>query len=578
MKAPEETVKRELLPWLAPWAAGLLTFAVFFAASRNGFLGSWDDDSNFLRNTNYRGLGWHQLRWMFTTFHLGPYQPLSWLSYGLDYAAWGMNPFGYHLTSILLHAANAVLFYLLSLRLLAQGPASPADRLGALCAALLFSLHPLRVEAVAWISARGHILSTLFFLLALLSWLDALQSGGSRRRRAASWLFYLLALLSKATAICLPAVLVLMDVYPLARLPGDVRQWPSPRYRGVWREKLPFFLAAFAFAAIEAWARLQAHSLRTLSQAGLIERLAQAAFGLTYYLQKTLIPARLSADQIFGPWAVSRGPYLIAAASLAAVAAAFIAARKRWPAGLAAFACYGMILLPVIGIVKVGHETVAARYSYASCLSWALLGGAGLRNLARAAQAGGGGRKAFACAFCGAAALLAFFAFESRREIPQWRDSAALWRSVLRLEPMHPLARHQLGLALISRDQASEAALLWQEQLRLFPGDADARKALAELVSRTWPAPPAPAALCDAAAVDLLKRGELDRALWFFNKALKLDPGLVRAREHLGVALTRMGRYDEAIAHFQSALRLQPGNRAARADLRLAESLKGRER
>ena len=327
---------------------------------------------------------------------------------------------------------------------------------------------------------------------------------------------------------------------------------------------------------IEIWARFKAHSLRSLSQAGSLERLTQALLGLGYYLEKTLIPARLSPDQLAWPWAVSRGPYLLAGASVAAVSAACIAARKRRPAGLAAYAFYAITLIPVLGLLKVGHETVAARYSYVPCLGWALLAGAGLRDLARAGRAEGGVGKAFIPAFACAAAVLALLSFESRRQIPAWHDSIALWRSVLRLEPTHPLARRDLGVALLAQDRVSEAALVWQEHLKLFPRDEETRKVLQDVLAKAWRVRPTTAALCDGAGVDLIKRGELERAVWFFNKALKTDPGFVRGHDHLGVALTRLGRYDEALAHFESALRLKPGDRAARAGLGLAKTLKGR--
>ena len=213
---------------LLPLAVALVTALVFLPALANGFL-VWDESSLLLRNPWYRGLRPSNIAWMFTTRLMGHWMPLNWLSFGLDYALWGMNPVGYHLTNVVLHAANAAVFYAVALRLL--GLALPerltADRgrlrLGALAAALLFSLHPLRVESVAWVTERRDVLSGLFYLLAILAYLRYCEdrtvgrpSGG--RFYWAALALCALALLSKAMAVSLPVILLLLDLYPLRRL------------------------------------------------------------------------------------------------------------------------------------------------------------------------------------------------------------------------------------------------------------------------------------------------------------------------------------------------------------------------
>jgi hypothetical protein len=156
---PPESASRALDRWAAPGILALATFAVFLPALDNGFV-DWDDDKTLSENPHFRGLGWNELRWMFTTFHTGHYQPLSWITFGFDYLVWGMNPAEYHLTSVVLHAANAVLFYFICRRLFLIVFAPRAERRGlAIClaaglAALLFAVHPLRVESVAWATER----------------------------------------------------------------------------------------------------------------------------------------------------------------------------------------------------------------------------------------------------------------------------------------------------------------------------------------------------------------------------------------------------------------------------------------
>src|SRR5438445_12243910 len=221
--------------WLVPVLIALVTVAAFLPALQSQFV-SWDDAENFLDNPHYRGLGWSQLHWMWTT-HLGHYIPLTWITLGLDYLLWGMNPVGYHLTSLLLHAANAVVFFFVVRRILTLALPSPSERghalaVSAALAALVFAIHPLRVESVAWATERRDVLSGLFYLSAVLAYLRACD----REERARGWnwgavALFAGALLSKSMAVNLPVVLMILDVYPLRRLGGSRGWWLKPARR-----------------------------------------------------------------------------------------------------------------------------------------------------------------------------------------------------------------------------------------------------------------------------------------------------------------------------------------------------------
>ena len=195
--------------WLIPVLIALVTFAAFLPTLQNQFV-TWDDATNFLENAHYRGLGWTHIRWMWTT-HLGHYVPLTWMTLGLDYLLWGMNPFGYHLTSLLLHAANAVVFFFVVRRILTRALPSPSERGHALAvaagfAALVFAIHPLRVESVAWVTERRDVLSGLFYLSAILMYLRACERGA--RGRGWYWAavgLFAGALLSKSMVVNLPS-------------------------------------------------------------------------------------------------------------------------------------------------------------------------------------------------------------------------------------------------------------------------------------------------------------------------------------------------------------------------------------
>src|SRR5206468_65155 len=265
--------------WLVPALIAVVTFATFLPALHNQFV-NWDDDKNFLENPHYRGLGWTQLSWMWTT-HLGHYIPLTWMTLGLDYLLWGMNPLGYHLTHLLLHAANAVVFFFVVRRILALALPGPSERGHALAvsagfAALVFAIHPLRVESVAWATERRDVLSGLFYLSAILVYLRACERG--ERGRGWYWLsvaVFVCALLCKSMVVNLPVVLLILDVYPLRRLGGSIGWWSAPARR-VYGEKIPFVLLAAAASAIAVMAQSSVHAAVSLAQLSALDRLAVA--------------------------------------------------------------------------------------------------------------------------------------------------------------------------------------------------------------------------------------------------------------------------------------------------------------
>ena len=253
-------------PSQARWTIAILcaliagaTFAVFSPALLNDFV-NWDDQLYLRNNPHYRGLGWEQIRWAFTTLHGGPYQPLSWLTYGMDWVFWRLNPLGYHLTSLTLHALNAVVLFGVALQVLRWTlPRSrrPATVIGAGIAALLFGVHPLRVESVAWATERRDVLSGFFFLVSIwfyLRWCRCRRSGvGGSPWPVMSFVAFCLSLLSKGMGVTLPAILLVLDWVPLRRIgslpPTDGARWPAGETRRALLEKTPFFAASLVIAA-----------------------------------------------------------------------------------------------------------------------------------------------------------------------------------------------------------------------------------------------------------------------------------------------------------------------------------------
>jgi tetratricopeptide (TPR) repeat protein len=555
--------------WIIPVVVFVCTFTAFLPALMNGFV-NWDDDKNFMANLNYRGLGAQQLVWMFTTFHSGHYQPLSWVTLGWDYIVWGLDPVGYHLTNIILHSTGAVLFYFLTRRLLRAamlGLETSATDWSAAFAALIFSVHPLRVESVAWVTERRDVLSGVFLFAAVLFYLRAAESGASRIcRLIISTLFYGLSLLSKASGMTLPLVLVVLDLYPLRRLSGWPKQWASPKYRPLWLEKIPFLaLAAIAgFAAVLAQEKTGA--LVSVQSYSLGRRIGQTMYAIVFYIWKTILPFRLSPlYQVpfeAGGWGLI---YIVSGLAVLAVTALLFWKRKEAPALLTSWACYLAFVAPVSGIAQSGVQFVADRYSYLSCLSWAILAGAAVYKIRSV------NTKRFAI-FAAAALLLVLLAVGTWRQTIIWRDSDTLWRHAVAVAPDSSIAHYNLGQTLEAGRDLEGAMAEYREAIARDRASSEARYNLARLLARGGKIDEAISQYTEALRAEpkdpdahnnlgllLARRGDIPGALEHFNEAVRIDPGYAKAYYNLGRVMLQQGRAKEAEDYLNQALRLEPG-------------------
>lgn len=477
-----------------------LTLLVFWPCMRFDFV-HYDD--LLLIQTPSRGLGWGSLRWLFTHAPEGNYTPLSGLTYAVDLALWGDSPFGYHLTNVLLHAANAALFCLLAAELLARGGAAPTEvRPAAFVSALLFSVHPLRIQSVAWIAERRDVLCGAFVLLTLLCWVrgDGAQEPSARRWRGAALAAFVCALLSKAAALPVPAALLLIDAWPLRRkLP--------------WREYAPFFLLSALSAALTLLAQSRSNGLVDIAAAAPSARVRQALIGAVYYLGKALWPTRLGIYE-WHSWTPIRTATIIGAAATAGLLlAAWRRSALRRPL-LAALLFQTIMLLPVLGLVTFGHEIVADRYSYLSGLGWAVLAGAGMIALAHR-------RRTVALVLAGAAA--AALTAATHAQLPDWRDAESLWRSVLRVDPWSFVARPALAQALFDQGREADAFNYLEDQVAVYPRDAAAREQLARRMTETATTPGDRARHRLRLGREAESRGNHVLAEWHFQQALRLE-------------------------------------------------------
>ncbi len=425
-----------------------------------------DDGLNFTRNEHYRGLGWENLRWMWTTRLAGHYIPLSWMTLGADFLLSGMKPAGYHRTNLLLHLANALLFFGLALQISRRpevgGPA-PTDEqpnamwasLAAFAAAAFFSLHPLRVESVAWITERRDLLCGLFCLLAVHAYLGYVRREGGGRRvfYALALIAFAAALLSKGIAVVLPAAPLALDAGPLGRLDPDPRRWRLAAWRLILLEKLPFLLLSALFSAITLWAISPVMSEATI--AGIEHRLLAAAFGLSFYLEKSFlpwsIPFQIPTTDLLSlesdPGIAARGAAFLALLGLAV----FAWSKWRRPQAALALAVFTLFVLPVSGLFQAGPQLAAHRYTYLAGLSLALLiGGIVMRA----------GRLRVLPAQLAAAlvvvVLAGLLACATRFQVALWRDEVTFCRAAVQAAPRAWAPVGALARALLSRGEDAE--------------------------------------------------------------------------------------------------------------------------
>lgn len=570
-----ERERHHLALRFVPLGVALITFVVFAPTLQNGFV-SWDDDKNFLTNPYYRGLGLTQLRWMWTTFHLGHYVPLSWMTLGLDHAIWGMNPVGYHLTNLLLHTANAVLLYLIAKRLFASTDDVKLNSdlrrvLPAALAALLFAVHPLRVESVAWATERRDVLSALFFLSSILLYLRSRDAEPGR-----SYWFALVcfacALLSKATAVTLPAILFILNIYPLRRLGGKAGWW-SDESRRVYRELAPFF-ALSAAASVMTFVALQ-----HLDQLGLGGKFAVSAYSLAFYVRKMVAPVSLSPLYAM-PTSVdaTAGRYLAAYCVAIALCGAAWFYRRRSPAVAAAWAAFVVVLFPLLGFVQNGPQLAADRYTYYAAPALTLLAAAALFHYARPAVATGV-----------ASVALAWLGVLTWRQTHVWHDSESLWSQVLNVEPDSPIGRNNWGNIVAARGQWDEAVQQYERAVQVSPRYAEGHNNLGVALSHVGRPSEAVAHFRDALAIDpkyadaqnnwgiaTIQQGDADGAMEHYRLALALNPSDADAHTNWGNALVRIGRPADAERHYEEAITLRPDHADAHFNWGVALARQGK--
>lgn len=532
---PAASILRALV-W--PLLIACVTFVAFLPALANRLL-EWDDQFTLTSNPGIRGLTVDHIRWMFTHYLMGHYQPLALLSFALDYQIWGMEAFGFHLTNLILHTVNAVLFYVLALRLLEWArpgkTISQGRRCGAAVAALLFAVHPLRVESVAWATERRDMLSALFYLLAVLAYLAA------HRRRvegkpAGGWMVAVLtaatlSLLTKVMAITLAPVLLVLDLYPLRRWrPGE-----RNALKGLGRllkEKLPLIVLSLIMAWIATQAQDKEGAWLGVQSRGLLVRIEGALFSLSFYLWKTLWPLRLSPLYEMPQTTSQINQALVLGGLIILLSGPIVWMRRReWGPFLSAWACYLILLAPTLGVFQLWPQIAADRYTYLACMGWAICAGG---SVARWLEAKRPAWQA-ASATLPVAAWLASLALLTSRQTQVWHDEQALWKQAVEVMPS-AIPLYNYGGQLIKAGRPAEAELCMRRALEWKPGD--------------------PRILANV-GIALLGQGRDDEAMECFRTSLSIEENSY-ALSGMAYVWGRQGKLADAEHSIRRAIQLKP--------------------
>jgi len=487
---------------LAPLAVlTLATLAVYAPVLQFGFV-NFDDPGYVSANPHLRGgLDRDGVVWAFTTGRTANWIPLTWLSYLLDVSLFGASPAGHHAVNVLLHVANVLLVFGVLRRLGARPGTS-------FVVAAVFALHPLRVESVAWISERKDVLCAFFGLSTVLSWVWWTERGGAARY-VATLLLFALGLMAKPMLVTLPCVLLLLDYWPLRRStlsPGPPDAADRRRSTGrLLLEKAPFFALAAASSVITVLVQHAAGAVADRVELPAGARVAGVLAAYAWYVQKTLWPSGLAAlypnPALLGG-TIPGGQVATGAALLAGVGLLALREARRRPWLLVGWACFVGMLVPVVGLVQVGQQSTADRYSYLPSIGLLVVLVAAMAEAARALRVPRALRAA-----CVLTVLVAL-ALATRAQLPYWRDSVALASRALAVTEGNYVMHFNLAQALD-------------------------------------------------------ERGDVRGAARHYAEAVRLRPDLAIFRVNLGVALARTGRPQEAVAQYRTAMALDPHELAA---------------
>jgi len=518
----------------------VIVLMVFGQAVGFGFI-NYDDPENVTENPHViAGLGWKGIEWAFTHTTIDRWAPLTVLSHMADCQFYGLWGGGHVLTNVLLHTATTVLLFLVLWQMTAALWRSAI-------VATVFAIHPLRVEAVAWVSARGDMLCSFFFVLTLGAYLRYVRKPGSFIRYWSVAFLFALGLMAKSMLVTLPFALLLLDYWPLNRFPRVLTKANFlPAVRRLVMEKIPLF----ALVVVSSVATVIAahHESAINIDDPIISRICNALVSYVIYLRQMVYPAGLAIPYLDPMNHAPVAGAIVSLALLAAISYGAFSCRGKQPWVIMGWLWYLGMLVPVIGITRISYYTHADRYTYLPQIGLYILVTWGVADLCAQVRH----RQLLLAGLT--AAVIAVLIFCSRVQIAYWHDSKSLWEHAIACTEDNYIAHDNLGHALLEHGEREQAIPHFQKALEIQPEYPEAHNNLGKA---------------------LAEEGKADQAIPHFKKALELKPGFVEARNNLGVALFQNGQTDEAIAHYQKAIENEPGVAELHYDLGNALLQKG---
>jgi len=501
-----------------------ICLAAFGRITGNGFI-NFDDQGYVTGNYQIQhGINFQTVKWALTTTYFSYWHPLTWLSYALDWSLFGANAGGHHLVSLLLHIAAAIFLFLFLNK-------TTNNIWPSAFAAAFFALHPLRVESVAWASERKDVLSMFFAMPCLWAYAFYAQKT-SVSKYLLCLILFTLALMSKPTMVTLPFLLMLLDYWPLRRwqkaLDGQKKGFHS--IGGLILEKIPFFCLVIAVSILTFLAQNEKGTVASVETISFINRIGNAILSYAAYLEKTIWPFNLA---VFYPYELPLPLWkvLISGFIFLCITLASFYYIKKLPFLFAGWFIYLGTLVPVIGLVQVGSQAMADRYTYmpsvgiSFMLTWGILYLVKRENIRKKVL------------FPAGVAILIFLSVLTWKQCGYWKDSIKLWNHALQVTKNNFMAHGNLGLELFNKGKTDEALIHYNKALLINPN--------------------LPVVHQDR-GVAYVELGQYQKALEDFRKAVSISPDYADAYYNMGTTLVILTRYESAIDNFNEAIRLYP--------------------
>ncbi len=504
-----------------------VTLAVYSRTAGHDFI-NFDDTIYVTDNSPVKdGLKAESIAWAFTATTASNWHPVTWISHMADVQLFGLNPAGHHLTSVFIHAVSALLLFLLLVRITFAPWQS-------LFVATLFALHPLHVESVAWIAERKDVLSGLFWTLTLILYASYVKKPGAGRYLAALACFAV-GLMTKPMLVTLPLVMLLLDWWPLNRFtPAESGEADTskPAVSVLLIEKLPFLLLSALSSALTIYAQHHGGAMATLDKAPFGLRIANAIIAYATYISDTFWPHDLAILYPF-PSSILLGQLVAATVLLALISAAVFYAGRRFPWLAVGWLWFLITLLPVIGLIQVGGQSHADRYTYIPLTGLFIMVAWGVPQLLQ-----GWRMKRLALAILAGIVVSAMTA-ATWHQINYWRNNITLYRHTLAVTSDNYLILNNYAIAMDQNGDYETALQLYQEALRINPRSVYAHNNLGAVLAR---------------------QGRYAEAIEHYQTALRIKPDYVMAVINIGKSLAGLGRNDEALAQYEQALKMDPSS------------------